>query len=150
MYFIDRNKVEQTASHMEQLFEVYESRSEWTESPAGKLAQERIAHNLIESVIDIGNTLIDGFIMRDPGSYEDIIDILLDEKVVEVDMEAPLKELIGLRKMIVREFMDVDSAEVERVLNQTMPALRLFPDSTRRYLTEELGPVSAFLPEDNE
>ncbi|MFC7366084.1 MULTISPECIES: DUF86 domain-containing protein [Bhargavaea] len=150
MYFIDRNKVEQTASHMEYLFEVYDSRSDWTNSPVGKLAMERIAHNLIESVIDIGNTLIDGFIMRDPGSYEDIIDILLDEKVIEADMEAPLKEMVGLRKMIVREFMDVDASETERVLNETMPALRRFPDSTRRYLAEELGPVSAFLPEENE
>lgn len=150
MYFIDRNKVEKTASHMEHLFNVFDNRSDWSDSPAGMLAQERIAHNLIEAVIDIGNTLIDGFIMRDPGSYEDIIDILLDEKVIEADMEAPLKELIGLRKMIVREFMDVDSAEVERVLDKTLPALRRFPDSTRRYLAEELGPVSAFLPEDNE
>lgn len=150
MYFIDRNKVEQTASHMEHLFEVYDSRSDWTNSPVGKLAMERIAHNLIESVIDIGNTLIDGFIMRDPGSYEDIIDILLDEKVIEADMEAPLKEMVGLRKMIVREFMDVDASETERVLNETMPALQRFPDSTRRYLAEELGPVSAFLPEENE
>ncbi|EMR05131.1 hypothetical protein C772_02891 [Bhargavaea cecembensis DSE10] len=150
MYFIDRNKVEKTASHMEHLFNVFDNRSDWSDSPAGMLAQERIAHNLIEAVIDIGNTLIDGFIMRDPGSYEDIIDILLDEKVIEADMESPLKELIGLRKMIVREFMDVDSAEVERVLDKTLPALRRFPDSTRRYLAEELGPVSAFLPEDNE
>ncbi|MCW1927615.1 DUF86 domain-containing protein [Bhargavaea beijingensis] len=150
MYFIDRNKVEKTASHMEHLFKVYDSRSDWSGSPAGGLALERIAHNLIESVIDIGNTLIDGFIMRDPGSYEDIIDILLDEKVIETEMEAPLKELIGLRKMIVREFMDVDPAVTERVLTATMPALRRFPDSTRRYLAEELGPVSAFLPEDNE
>jgi uncharacterized protein YutE (UPF0331/DUF86 family) len=150
MYFIDRNKLEKTASHMERLFEVYDSRSDWSDSPAAALAMERIAHNLIESVIDIGNTLIDGFIMRDPGSYEDIIDILLDEKVIEADMETPLKELIGLRKMIVREFMDVDSAEAERVLNDTLPALRRFPDSTRRYLAEELGPVSAFLPEDDE
>lgn len=26
--------------------------------------------------------MIDGFIMRDPGSYDDIMDILVDEKVV--------------------------------------------------------------------
>jgi uncharacterized protein YutE (UPF0331/DUF86 family) len=149
MYFIDRNKVEKTAAHMEHLFEVYDSRSDWSESAVGMLAMERIAHNLIESVIDIGNTLIDGFIMRDPGSYEDIIDILLDEKVIEADMEAPLKELVGLRKMIVREFMEVDPAETVRVLDGTMPALRRFPDSTRRYLAEELGPVSAFLPEED-
>ena len=48
-----------------------------------KLALERVNYLLIESIIDVGNSMIDGFIMRDPGSYEDIIDILVDEKVME-------------------------------------------------------------------
>ena len=39
---------------------------------------------VIESIIDVGNTMIDGFIMRDPGGYEDIIDIMEDEKVITV------------------------------------------------------------------
>lgn len=47
-----------------------------------KLALERLVQLLIESIIDVGNMMIDGFIMRDPGSYEDIIDILEDEKVI--------------------------------------------------------------------
>ena len=48
-----------------------------------KKALERIVHLLIENVLDVGNAMIDGFIMRDPGSYDDIIDILVDEKVVK-------------------------------------------------------------------
>ncbi|SIT91919.1 DUF86 domain-containing protein [Edaphobacillus lindanitolerans] len=150
MYFIDRNKVEETASHMEHLLQVFKGRTEWSRDPVTELALERIAHNLIESVIDIGNTMIDGFIMRDPGSYEDIIDILLDEKVIGPDMETPLKKLVGLRKMVVREFMDVDGQEAESVIREAIPALNAFPGCVRTYLTEELGPVSAFLPEDRD
>ena len=56
--------------------------------------------------MDVGNLIIDGFIMRDPGSYEDIIDIFVDEKVITTDMEAPLKAVVGLRKMLVSEFID--------------------------------------------
>ncbi|WP_040224628.1 DUF86 domain-containing protein [Bhargavaea cecembensis] len=150
MYFIDRNKVEETASHMEHLLNIFEQRQNWSGDPVTELALERIAHNLIESVIDIGNTMIDGFIMRDPGSYEDILDILLDEKVIGQDVEAPLKKLVGLRKMVVREFMNVDGAETERTIAQALPSLKRFPGDVRRYLAEELGPVSAFLPEDKE
>ena len=47
-----------------------------------QLALERMVQISIDSVLDVGNAMIDGFIMRDPGSYEDIIDILLDEKVI--------------------------------------------------------------------
>ena len=31
---------------------------------------------LIESSVDIGNMIIDAFILRDPGNYKDVIDIL--------------------------------------------------------------------------
>ncbi|MET3576352.1 DUF86 domain-containing protein [Bhargavaea ullalensis] len=150
MYFIDRNKVEETASHMEHLLDVFEGRDVWSADPVTELALERIGHNLIESVIDVGNTMIDGFIMRDPGSYEDILDILLDEKVIGPEMESPLKKLIGLRKMIVREFMDVDGKKTEEVIREAIPALKAFPGCVRKYLTEELGPVSAFLPENRD
>ena len=43
--------------------------------------------------------MIDGFIMRDPGSYEDIIDILIDEKVIANEKEKPFKELISYAKI---------------------------------------------------
>lgn len=100
--------------------------------------------------MDVGNLMIDGFIMRDPGSYEDIIDILIDEKVVTADMEASLKAVVGLRKMLVREFINVDIAEVVNVLTNNLPTLKQFSPAVNSYLTNELGPVSAFLPEDHQ
>jgi len=100
--------------------------------------------------MDVGNLMIDGFIMRDPGSYEDIIDILVDEKVVAADLEAPYKAVVGLRKMLVREFIEVDIQEVIHVLTANLMALKQFSPAVHNYLTNELGPVSAFLPEDHQ
>ena len=100
--------------------------------------------------MDVGNVMIDGFIMRDPGSYDDIIDILVDEKVITPDMDAPLKEVVGLRKMIVRDFLDVDDEKIVNVIKKNMSALKQFSPKVEAYLTNELGPVSAFLPEENE
>src|SRR5690606_10228800 len=98
------------------------------------------------SIIDVGNSMIDGFIMRDPGSYDDIIDIMEDEKVITTEMSAPLKKVLGLRTMIVREFVEVDNEEVESVLNETKEVIKTFPEKVRYYLENELGPVSAFSP----
>ena len=42
--------------------------------------------------------MIDGFIMRDPGSYDDIFDILEDEKVITEEMCGSFKNVIQLRK----------------------------------------------------
>ena len=59
--------------------------------PFRKKALERIVHLLVECILDTGNDMIDGFIMRDPGSYDDIMDILVDEKVVPTEEGTHLK-----------------------------------------------------------
>lgn len=150
VYFVDRNKITKNLQYLDGLLAILESEDSWLENDIKKLAIERIGHNVMESMMDVGNLMIDGFIMRDPGSYEDIIDILIDEKVVSTEMEAPLKAVVGLRKMLVREFTDVDVQEVVNVLTATLPALKQFSPAVNSYLTNELGPVSAFLPEDHQ
>ena len=49
--------------------------------------------------------------------------------------------------MIVREFTKVDVKMIIRVLDASMDELLVFPTKVRHYLEHELGPVSAFLPE---
>ncbi len=146
MYFVDQNKISKTLEYMEQLIGIFEKESNWQQSDVTKLAVERIAHGLIEGIIDVGNSMIDGFIMRDPGSYDDIIDILEDEKVIQKEQADPLKKLFALRPIIVREFMQVDVQQVETSIRETLNELKQFPGQVRDYLTNELGPVSAFLP----
>ena len=148
MYFVDRNQISESLNHMESLLELYRNENGWQKDIIHSLALERIANVLIESIIDVGNTMIDGFIMRDPGSYEDIIDIMEDERVITSEMAGPLKQVIELRKMIVREFTKVDVGTIIEVLNTSMDELLEFPNKVRHYLENELGPVSAFLPED--
>ncbi|WP_172373120.1 DUF86 domain-containing protein [Sporosarcina jiandibaonis] len=150
MYFIDRNQIENALTHMEKLLTLYNEEKEWTSDLIHSLAVARLSHVVIESIIDVGNSMIDGFIMRDPGSYEDIIDIMEDEKVITADMTDPLKDVIDLRKMIVRDFINVNTGTVIEVLNQSMDALIAFPTKVRHYLDHELGPVSAFLPVEEE
>lgn len=148
MYFVDRNKISLNLQHLDTLLAIFEGQENWLESDVTKLALERIGHNVMELMMDVGNLMIDGFIMRDPGSYEDIIDILVDEKVITAEMDAPLKAVVGLRKMLVREFIQVDDEEVVKVLTGSLYALKQFSDKVQSYLTNELGPVSAFLPEE--
>jgi uncharacterized protein YutE (UPF0331/DUF86 family) len=148
MYFVDRNKINSTLIYMDTLICLLEDKQDWTNLEIDKLALERIAQNIIESLIDVGNSMIDGFIMRDPGSYEDIIDIMTDEKVIPIEMDTPLKSVIQLRKMLVRDFMAVDHQLISDTLLTHVVLLKEFPQKVAHYLTHELGPVSAFLPEE--
>ena len=149
MYFVDRNKITNNLSHLDELISIFETTDNWLGDEIHKLALQRIGHNVMEAMMDVGNLVIDGFIMRDPGSYEDIIDIFVDEKVITPEMDAPLKAVVGLRKMIVREFIAVDNEEILTVLTSNLSILKQFSGKVEDYLLNELGPVSAFLPEDH-
>jgi uncharacterized protein YutE (UPF0331/DUF86 family) len=143
MYFVDRQKIEHILRFYEQHLVVFSEQSKW-ESTIEKKALERVVHLLIENVLDVGNAMIDGFIMRDPGSYDDIIDILMDEKVVETSEEQGLKAVINLRKVLVQDYLDVKHDEVIHVVQENKEVLSQFPTRIRTYLENELGPVSAF------
>ncbi|MCS0673196.1 DUF86 domain-containing protein [Cytobacillus pseudoceanisediminis] len=146
MYFVDREKIEDTLSYLEQQISLFEEVKEWT-SPIEKAALERIAQIMIEAILDTGNTMIDGFIMRDPGSYDDIVDILDDEKVISKEMSNSFKQFITYRKMLVQNYTDVNHEGLITAISSHMSMIKEFPGRVREYLINELGPVSAFKPQ---
>jgi uncharacterized protein YutE (UPF0331/DUF86 family) len=144
MYFVDREKIEKTLLFYEENLQlIVAANSSWT-SVVEKKALERISHLTIEAILDVGNSMIDGFIMRDPGSYEDIIDILEDEKVVTTEVSNELKEIIRFRKVIVQDYLEINHDELILSLQKNKESLASFPQAVRSYLENELGPVSAF------
>lgn len=143
MYFVDREKIEEILVYMDEQLNIFSRQEQW-DATLEKLALERVAHVIIESILDVGNGMIDGFIMRDPGSYEDIIDILLDEKVITDTMSEDLKRLVEQRKPLVQEYTTVEHAQLHTILEEVYQTLNQFPQQVRNYLENELGPVSAF------
>jgi uncharacterized protein YutE (UPF0331/DUF86 family) len=143
MYFVDRAKIENILRFLEENIIVYEGQKMWT-TIIERHALERISQTMIESVLDVGNSMIDGFIMRDPGSFDDIVDILEDEKVVTPENAKSLKQIIRLRKMLVQDYTVIDHKELVTTIENNLHSLRVFPTAIRSYLENELGPVSAF------
>ncbi|ASK62862.1 hypothetical protein CFK37_12235 [Virgibacillus phasianinus] len=142
MYFVDRNEIEETLNYMDGLLQELGKQS--FESFREKLLLERITQMMIESILDVGNLMIDGFIMRDPGSYEDIIDILVDEKVLPTDEQEGYKALIRLRTMLVKEYLTIDHEKILLTLNENKHAFDLFSKRITTYLDNELGVANAF------
>jgi uncharacterized protein YutE (UPF0331/DUF86 family) len=146
MYFVDRKKINEHIVYMKELTLTFQS-IPYSDNRIEQLAIERIGHLLIESMMDVGNMIIDGFIMRDPGSFEDILDILMDEKVLPDHEGVSLKKVVSLRKVLVQEYPRADVRQTHEIIKRHLPELIKFPGHVERYLEEELGPVSAFLPE---
>lgn len=108
-------------------------------------AVERMAHLMIESIIDVGNALIDGFIMRDPGSYEDIIDILEDEKVITNEVAPTFREFVKYRKPLVRDFTEVDVQEVFQFIKEKRDYLSGLSLAVREYLGSQKHTYNTFI-----
>lgn len=148
MYFVDRNEIEKTLQYIDHLLEIFSNYS--YESAVEELALERLVHMLIEGMIDVGTMMIDGFIMRDAGSYEDIIDILVDEEVVPEEKEESFKAIIRLRQEVVRDYLEIDHATLKETLQTHYDALCTFSTYILNYLEKEMDVANTFLNEESD
>lgn len=143
MYFVDRKKIEAQLHYLDNQIVLLENQFNW-KTLMEKAALERITHMMLEVVLDVGNSMIDGFIMRDPGSYEDIVDILEDEKVYSKRIATELKQLLLYRKKLVHDYLNINHKELYITFSQGLQALKEFIVAIHNYLLNELGPVTAF------
>jgi uncharacterized protein YutE (UPF0331/DUF86 family) len=143
MYFVDRDSIEETLVFLDKQMDLFRKNGPW-ETEIEIAALERLTHTMIEGILDVGNLMIDGFIMRDPGSYDDIIDILSDEKVITKEMHASFLKLVQTRKMLVQQYTRIDHRSLEDAFTKELAILEQFSGRVREYIINELGPVSAF------
>ncbi|WP_414044687.1 DUF86 domain-containing protein [Macrococcus equi] len=136
MYFVDRDELDEKLVYIDKLSHGVEE--------ADGYALERICHMLIEAVVDIGNMIIDGFVMRDPGSYQDVIDILEMEKVISTESRQAISNTLPLRQWFVRSYTNINHAQVKQVFLENIKAYQQFKLNVDTFIENELGPVSAF------
>lgn len=143
MYFVDRKEIIEILHYMDSILDALHTEESF-HTFLEKRGLERMAHVLIESVLDVGNLMIDGFIMRDPGGFNDIIDILVDEQVLPRSEQETYKQMIQLRQMVVKNYMSVDHAFIADTLLKNKPVMDMFSTRINTYLDNELGVANAF------
>lgn len=148
MYFVDRKLIEERLAYIEKCMTTFSETDSWA-AHKDQLALERLIHVVIESIIDVGTQMIDGFIMRDPGGYADIIRVLEDESVISTEEATPLVALMDERKKLVRDYSHLDHDGLYDIFKNSESAVTHFPGNVRQYIDDELGPISAFVPEDD-
>ena len=102
------------------------------------MAQERALHLAIETVTDVGSYLIDGFIMRDASSYEDIMEIVGEEGVFPASMLPTLLQLVKLRKPLVQDYYTWPRQELHPLISELPELLTAFKAAVESYLEREL------------
>lgn len=136
MYYVNRQQIEVRLQFIPEMIQVLQTlQQSWDpKNPLYPFAQERALHLAVETVTDVGSYLIDGFLMRDASSYEDIIEILRDEQVVSSDLARPLLELVELRKPLVQRYFSLERDRLRPVALALPDVLSQFSVSVRDYL----------------
>lgn len=142
MYYVNHEQIGDRLNMIPVLSEAAEKlTAEWrsgTPDLIAMLAQERTLHLSIELVTDVGSLLIDGFLMRDASSYEDIVDILHVEGVFPDNLYAPLQQLVRLRKPLVQEYAHVGREELHPLMDKLPALLAQFRESVKQFIAKEL------------
>lgn len=142
MYNVDTKKIEHLLSYSDTIYDqaqdLYTRIQGKQHSIVDLLAAERVLLIFFDVFTDVTNLLIDGFVMRDPGGYEDMVDILDDEQVICPSTSAYLRELIRFYRAAIKDYANYSIQNTEDIFTRLFPQLQSFADEVRRYLQAEL------------
>lgn len=139
MYYVNQEQISVRLAVIPSLAEsIRQLQQQWSGTAIEQLAQERALHIAIEIATDVGSYLIDGFLMRDASSYEDIVEITAGEGVYPEGMQEVLLELVRLRRPLVQEYYEWKSEELHPLMVQLPQLLEQFKDAVEQYVAKEL------------
>jgi uncharacterized protein YutE (UPF0331/DUF86 family) len=133
-----REKVDHILRTMEEraswLMEVRELPDAQWEGPTLVWAAERAMHVAIECSVDAGNEIIDALVMREPGSYEDILRVLMEEGVVSREWFDAYVGVLEFRDKLVRGYTSLPGSDVVQAVRTYAPLFQPYAAAVRAYL----------------
>lgn len=145
MYYVNMEQIEHRLKFITVIVDaIHQLQQRWGDAPLlDALAQERILHLAIESVTDIGTYMIDGLMMREASSYEDIVEILYGEQVFSEKIRDVLLELVQLRRPLVQHYFSFERVEdPHHLIPAILDVLPQFVEKVRLFLADELKDFS--------
>lgn len=136
MYFVDKDDLIERLDYIENLTDQF--------AQAEGLALERICHILIESSVDVGNMIIDAFILRDPGSYQDVMDIMENEGVIPAEDNERFRESFKWRNELTRNYTKLDRSDMKDTFNRNLSAYKDYKQNVYHFFENEGQAITAF------
>ena len=142
MYFVDKDILNERLLYVEELTETFEK--------VEGLALERTCHMLIEAAVDVGNMIIDAFILRDPGSYQDVMDIMENEGVIPEEDNERFRATFEWRSELTRNYTRLNHDQMKQDFASNLSAYSDFKQNVLNFFENEGQAVTAFKGDDND
>jgi len=99
-------------------------------NPVSYAAMERYLQLASECVLAVGNHVIAGLNLRKPSTYEHIMQILADEKLIAKKVLLASKTIPSLRSLLVHDY---DAVNKEKMFDAGKNVVRSFEDLAKAY-----------------
>lgn len=110
---VDRDKIDGLLHHLRRytgyLMEIVrQDRQSFLDDPQATGSLRYYLQVSIETCISIGNHIIAAEQLRSPKDYKDVFRVLMEAGVLPDDLSTTMRELAGLRNILVHLYLEVD------------------------------------------
>ena len=88
------------------------SKDKFVQEPAYYLQAERLLEVMIQAMLDIGNHIIAGLLLKKPEDYRQVFGILAQNQIIPEELLPRMRALVGLRNLLVHEYFEVDHSRL--------------------------------------
>lgn len=131
-------KIRQYAKRLSELLET--PKDEFIREPTYYLQAERLLEVMIQAMIDIGNHLIAGLLLKKPEDYHQVFDILAQNRILPTEFLHKAHELVGLRNLLTHEYLEIDHARLYEEAKAGLGDFEGFCEAIVRFLRRRKGP----------
>ena len=136
---IDRVIVERRLKKLEEqivlLRELQEvDRERFLDDPHQHIYALHLLQTAIQCILDIGAHLVAALNLGRVDEYRDIAKRLVQGGIVLSDFQRTLERMIGLRNLIVHEYLDIDYEQIYRIIQEDLEDLATFAKHIEEFL----------------
>ena len=132
-----RNKLdatERTCGVLESLGEVDAPRLH--DDPVVAAAVERLLGRLVDLAVEVNSHLAAALLGRAPGEYRESFDLVVDAGILDASLADRLKPSVGMRNVIVHEYVRLDLDRVASAVPEAIVAYRAYVSAVARSLLD--------------
>ena len=106
------------------------------DDPVVAAAVERLIGRLVDLAVDVNSHFAVALLGRAPSEYRESFDLMAQAGVIELAMAVRLKPSVGMRNVIVHEYVRLDLARVAAVVPAAIDAYRAYVTAVARFLVD--------------
>jgi uncharacterized protein YutE (UPF0331/DUF86 family) len=131
-------KLEEQLTLLRQLQSV--PRERFIADPREHVYALHLLQTAIQAIIDIGTHLVSGMNLGRLEAYRDIARLLVQEQIIPADLGPKLEKMIGLRNLIIHEYLRLDLERIYQIVHSELEDLAQFAQHITEFLEKTQGP----------